>query len=153
MIKRSTRAKAQFRRKVDIERERARVFDEKKTDIRRKQFIAQQKTAQVNAYRNAIVDWKLGPLAPRRNVGQNPLEYGGIPRESSMPPRMTKYKEAMATYVPYHTEVMKNKYRPEDRVVIIRGQERGMIGKVQSVEDETQTLKLIDLHKVRQIYR
>jgi len=153
IIKRSSRAKAQFQRKLEQSRDRARVYDSKKTDNARKRAVGQRRTAAVNAYRNAIEDYKLGPLAPKRNIGPQAIEYGGLQREAFVAPKLTNHKAEMAKYVPFYKDnsVMRNRFRPDDRVVIIRGQERGMIGRIQSVDEDSQTLRLADLHKVSYI--
>jgi large subunit ribosomal protein L24 len=55
-------------------------------------------------------DWELGPLAPKRDVGDTKDTYGTIDSMRTRPPPLD--------------------YRKRDRVVLIEGRDKGKIGKV-----------------------
>ncbi|ORY12256.1 hypothetical protein BCR34DRAFT_564113 [Clohesyomyces aquaticus] len=66
-------------------------------------------------------DWKLGPLRPNRAIGGLKDTYGALPRE-----RLTKIQ------VPKHLRLPKEMipFRQGDRVVVMRGPDKGKIGTV-----------------------
>ncbi|KAF1922062.1 hypothetical protein BDU57DRAFT_584989 [Ampelomyces quisqualis] len=110
------------------------------------------------ALENAREDWRLGALRPNRAYGRSAKTYGTLVREQTQKP-----------HIPVHTQKLKNeqlarrglepryplivddkKYFhivPEDRVVVLRGRERGKIGKVQSVLAPTHEVLLEGLNK------
>lgn len=91
----------------------------------------------VAARRNRAEDWKLGPLAPRRDIGEKAANYG-----------------SMSIYdfnLPELGEKEKVKYAPlveGDRVVIVKGREKGKIGAVTDVSDERNGVRVTGLNVV-----
>ncbi|WEW55429.1 hypothetical protein PRK78_000860 [Emydomyces testavorans] len=81
--------------------------------------------------RNRRDDWMRGPLAPRRDVGDRHGLYGTI---SSNRLRMPKVLEERRTR--YIT------IAPGDRVCLVRGRDRGRIGKVINVDSESETVTI-----------
>jgi large subunit ribosomal protein L24 len=81
-------------------------------------------------------DWTLGPLAPRRDVGDHATTYGGI--------------DATAYRLP---ERQANDYKPwypiseGDRVVVIRGREKGKTGVVEEVDPSKEAVSVKNLNR------
>ncbi|KAL1960195.1 hypothetical protein VTO42DRAFT_8738 [Malbranchea cinnamomea] len=84
-------------------------------------------------------DWLLGPLAPRRDVGEKFGLYGTVPSSRIQPPKVEKAKRRK--YV---------NFAPGDRVCLIKGREKGKIGKVLTVNAEAETLTVdgVNMHDV-----
>jgi large subunit ribosomal protein L24 len=100
------------------------------------------------ALANAKEDWQLGPLRPNRAVGVGADKYGALTGQQLQKPE-----------IPLHTQKNRNEVRvkqnlepeyplvvddkkyfhiaPEDRVVVIRGKEKGKIGIVRSLVERT----------------
>lgn len=82
-------------------------------------------------------DWEYGPLAPRRDVGDDKEKFGTV--ESSQvfkvpPPK----KDAVNQW-----HVFKG-----DRVVILKGRDKGKIGEVSSINKENDTVTVQGLNLV-----
>ncbi|KAF3491863.1 KOW domain-containing protein domain-containing protein [Arthroderma uncinatum] len=76
-------------------------------------------------------DWLKGPLAPKRNVGDRDVLYGTI---STGRLRLPKVPEAKR--VKYVT------IAPGDRVCMVRGKDKGKIGKVLQIDEESQSVTI-----------
>ena len=84
-----------------------------------------------NERRTRREDWILGPLAPDRNVGDRKGVYGTLESRAARSPLVvTKHR---AKYVPYTVG---------DRVVVVRGRERGKIAAIKEVDEERETVEL-----------
>ena len=93
----------------------------------------------IKAARKALrEDWELGPLAPRRDVGALKDTYGTMD-----PRRLHPSAPEPSKKLEYHNIV------EGDRVVFIRGREKGKIGVVDGVDKEADTLKVDGLNLVR----
>lgn len=102
----------------------------------RKQFA---RTIVKDEQRYRKEDWRVGPrLAPRRDVGENADRYATIAQALISPPRKT----AMFSkgFVPYLS--------PEDRVVILEGRDKGKIARIESVDEDSQTVKMKGMNQV-----
>ena len=86
---------------------------------------------------NRREDWMLGPLAPNRTAGKDGGSYGMLNFQQLRPPPV----------VPAKREEYLN-FAENDRVVVVRGRERGKIGKVNTVDEESQTVTLYDVNMV-----
>lgn len=80
------------------------------------------------AYRE---DWRLGPLAPRRSVGEGAERYGTVDQDQIVFPKAPKSKLRDSWAV---TE--------GDRVVCIRGRDRGKIGTVKDVSRDSNAVQV-----------
>ncbi|KAJ9665107.1 hypothetical protein H2201_004767 [Coniosporium apollinis] len=74
-------------------------------------------------------DWELGSLAPRRDVGDLKDTYGTLD-----PRRLSPVKPEPKDRIEYHNIV------EGDRVVMIKGRDRGKIGEVTELNKETDTV-------------
>ncbi|EGD91357.1 hypothetical protein H112_01161 [Trichophyton rubrum D6] len=79
--------------------------------------------------KNRREDWLKGPLAPRRNFGDRDVLYGTVTTNRL---RMPKVPEAKR--VKYVT------FAPGDRVCMVRGRDKGKIGKILQVDEESQSV-------------
>jgi large subunit ribosomal protein L24 len=97
---------------------------------------------------NAREDWKLGPLRPNRAVGGAAEKYGALTGEQITKPEIPVHtqrnrNEARAKRnleLTYPLVVDDEKYfhiAKDDRVVVIRGREKGKIGLVSSIIERT----------------
>ncbi|KAH6639519.1 hypothetical protein C7974DRAFT_388685 [Boeremia exigua] len=100
------------------------------------------------ALRNAAEDWKLGPLRPNRAVHLADGKYGALPATRMQKPsidadvwhRLNARREKKGHAPKYPLVVDSQPYFPMvkgDRVVVVRGRDRGKIGTVQSVMPRT----------------
>ncbi|TKX18492.1 hypothetical protein C1H76_9281 [Elsinoe australis] len=86
--------------------------------------------------RNRREDWDAGPrLIPRRDIGVNRTAFGTISRNLDYPPVLPE---------PWRTKPM---FAVGDRVVLLKGADKGKIGKVKSVETERQIVEVEGLNR------
>jgi large subunit ribosomal protein L24 len=82
-------------------------------------------------------DWEMGPLAPKRDVGQDwGPEYATVSGAYLEPPAM-EHLEALTRIRNKGKEVQQGpwrKYEIYDRVVVIRGREMGKIGTIKKIK-------------------
>jgi len=84
-----------------------------------------------DARRNRQVDWEAGPLAPRRDVGDNKATYGAMSMYDFQMPELDKSKR------PKWIGISEG-----DRVVVTRGREMGKIGVVDDVNQERASVRI-----------
>lgn len=96
------------------------------------------KRSDIKAEReNRREDWMLGPLAPNRLAGQDGGGYGMLNFQSVRPPVVfTAERERYFNFA------------VNDRVVVVKGREKGKIGKIKEVDQERQTVALFDVNIV-----
>ncbi|KAI9688489.1 MAG: hypothetical protein M1822_001438 [Bathelium mastoideum] len=82
-------------------------------------------------------DWQLGPLAPRRDVGQAAESYGTTNTTFMRPPN-----------VPERHRLKHWLVREGDRVVIIKGRDQGKIGDVSAIDEEKETVQIRGLNRI-----
>lgn len=88
---------------------------------------------------NRQVDWAAGPLAPRRDVGENAEKYGTTSIFTAQQPER---HPSDRKWIPFDKG---------DRVVITQGRDRGKIGYVLEVDKDRQAVAIKDLN-VRDLY-
>ena len=86
---------------------------------------------------NRREDWMLGPLAPNRAAGKDGGGYGMLPFHSTKLPFVA----------PGDREEYFN-FAPDDRLVVVKGRERGKIGKVSEIDEERQSVTLTNVNTV-----
>ena len=108
-------------------------------EVRREKFaVARSERSLVKAERaHRREDWMLGPLAPNRLAGKDGGGYGMMGRLSAQTP--TVMKREREKYI----NIVVN-----DRVVVVSGREKGKIGKVEIVNEERQSVVLLDINVV-----
>jgi large subunit ribosomal protein L24 len=132
-----------------------------------KQSLAQRKKWELDniinirkkALENAREDWLLGPLRPNRAIGGAGEKYGALSGEQVQRPEIPvhtwKHRNEMRVKrglePEYPLVVDDEKYfhiAKDDRVVVIRGRERGKIGVVQSTIARTHQVFITDVNTV-----
>lgn len=135
-------------------------YDSKQAAIQRVKWEYDNVTkVKREALRRAKEDWQLGSLRPNRAIGEREQKYGTLTLEQMQKPE-----------IPVHTQKNRNEARskkgldPEyplvvddkkyfhivkdDRVVVIRGREKGKIGIVHEIMDRTHDVIVRGLNMV-----
>ncbi|KAF2692102.1 hypothetical protein K458DRAFT_286846 [Lentithecium fluviatile CBS 122367] len=110
------------------------------------------------ALKEAREDWKLGPLRPNRAVGHEAGKYGVLEAEGmrrpAIPVRVQQHRnevrEKKGQELEYPLVVDEKKYFhivKDDRVVVIKGKEKGKIGIVSQVIDSSHEVLIKDMNK------
>ncbi|SMR60951.1 unnamed protein product [Zymoseptoria tritici ST99CH_1E4] len=86
--------------------------------------------------KNRRHDWERGPLAPRRDVGENQKTYGAHSIYTT--PRPELDPEKRPEFFPF---------KEGDRVVITRGRDRGRIGLINDINTKTASVRVKDLNQ------
>ncbi|CAG8976502.1 hypothetical protein HYALB_00005999 [Hymenoscyphus albidus] len=135
--------KVVFRRTLMAERQAARRLAKRKEDNvktwlkNNNEQTAQLKRAQSMLKKQARVwrreDYELGPLAPKRDVGDLKNTYGSIPSELSQGPSLYKpdRDEKLAPWGGRYLNITTG-----DRVVLLQGPDKGKVGKISSIDKE-----------------
>lgn len=84
-----------------------------------------------------IEDIQLGPLAPKRDIGDLKDSFGTVANTVLHPPAVGKMDRAKE-----EAAVGQNRFCVHDRVVVIRGKEAGKIGTVTEVHDDSMQLSI-----------
>lgn len=136
-------------------------YDEKATrDIRRKWEHENITLKKKKALRNAAEDWKLGPLRPNRAVnvadGKYAVVQPGQVQKPEIPTwvqqKVNERKEKKGLAPEYPLVVDDKKYFPivkGDRVVVLRGKDKGKIGTVLTAVPRTHEFIVQGLNMVR----
>jgi ribosomal protein L24 len=89
-------------------------------------------------------DWQMGPLAPKRDIGlEAGVQFASVPGAFIEPPAMTeKAKWVKKNRKAEEKQGLKNgdlvrKYELYDRVVVIKGREKGKIGTVKKISEDS----------------
>jgi large subunit ribosomal protein L24 len=131
-------------RNLTRRKQRSKVhFDNTKARESRRR-VQQWRSAQNNLKKAARLrqreDWELGPLAPRRDVGTlGYKQWGTAPEPAVMGDEEMELPPWEQVWMPIAVG---------DRVVIIRGHDKGKIGVVINASKKGQTVKLDGLFKV-----
>src|SRR5947207_10555487 len=138
VIRRTALAKGQAKRKARIAAAKDRR-QQCKADFRERVALQRNLLDEtIEERKNRREDWMRGPLAPRRDVGDRHGVYGTV---SSQRLRIPKVQPDQ-----------KSKYiniAPGDRVCVVRGRDRGKIGKVLRVDADTESVTIDGLNIVR----
>lgn len=76
-------------------------------------------------------DWMKGPMAPRRDTGEEGKTFGAFTTQAINAPRL-----------PQHLRRKYINIAPGDRVAILKGKDAGKIGEVSSVDEATEHLSI-----------
>lgn len=82
-------------------------------------------------------DWMLGPLAPNRAAGKDGADYG-----------LLNPKFITAPVVPPAEREEYFNFAVNDRVVVVKGREKGKIARIRAIEETRQTVELIGVNEV-----
>ncbi|EEP77079.1 conserved hypothetical protein [Uncinocarpus reesii 1704] len=129
VIRRSVLATNQAKRKARIEASKNR-HEELQSILREKTALQRSLLDEaLEERRNRRDDWMRGPLAPKRDVGKRSGLYGTISTTRLRMPKILP--EARTKYITIAAG---------DRVCLVRGADKGKIGKVLNVDSETETV-------------
>ncbi|KAK2842921.1 hypothetical protein FQN49_005984 [Arthroderma sp. PD_2] len=129
VLRRAALASKQAKRKAGATLAKDR-HDKFKADLREKfAYNRNLLDEAIEERKNRREDWLKGPLAPRRNVGERDILYGTI---STNRLRLPKVPEAKR--LKYVT------FAPGDRVCMVRGRDKGKIGKILQVDEDSQSV-------------
>ncbi|KAK7532447.1 mitochondrial 54S ribosomal protein uL24m [Phyllosticta citribraziliensis] len=135
VLQRTAMAKRQAARKAEIAAEKKKL---------RESVVSRLQSVQVNqkvadqvreARRHRRENWELGPLAPRRDVGGEKKLYGTVVAERMR--QFPVHPDRRLKFTPFATG---------DRVVLLKGRDKGKIGEIKEVHDESQTLTISGLN-------
>ena len=137
VIRRTALAERQAARRAKVRKSKfdseKRILDLQDSILRRRSVLQTLKDARI-ARRE---DWQLGPLAPRRDVGEQRDTYGASDTRLLRGPELPKSEQM--------------KFWPivaGDRVVIMDGRDKGKIGTVRSTDKVRSELTVEGLNKV-----
>ncbi|KHJ35941.1 putative kow domain-containing protein domain-containing protein [Erysiphe necator] len=147
LLRKATMAKNQLARRKARQADRD-YRDQRKINRENSAYIyKQQKSLIQNARIVRREDWELGPLAPKRDTGDEKETYGAIDGHLIKGPKLSKEEaeERMKDFGGKYLSLFKG-----DRVVILEGRDKGKIGKVLEVDREraectVEGLNLIDV--------
>ncbi|KAF2142298.1 uncharacterized protein K452DRAFT_350730 [Aplosporella prunicola CBS 121167] len=135
VLQRTAMAKRQAARKARIAEEADRAVKRRMERRENQQIeaLVRQSVKQERAWRRE--DYELGPLKPRRDVGDNYGLWGTVD-----PQRLQPVKTDPNTRLKFAP------FAPGDRVAIMRGRDTGKIGEVRDVDDEAQAVHVKGLN-------
>lgn len=138
------------------ERQAARVLARKKEKYRFEKAKSDREQAQVlrreegellrNARKARKEDWELGPLAPKRDVGDAKRTYGAL---SAHLQDGSKLRDREVSQMLNRLGWVMFNIVEGDRVVLLQGRDKGKIGKVIEVDKESAQVKVDGLNMVR----
>ncbi|KAI9815089.1 MAG: hypothetical protein M1827_002932 [Pycnora praestabilis] len=138
VIRRTALAKAQAARRA-LKHKQKSAADQRKINEANAGVVRQQISQDIRIARlTRREDWELGPLAPRRDVGDKKETYGTVdPRrlQSVDKPRSERTTKVWSIV-------------PGDRVVLVEGRDKGKIGVVESINKKTDELNVKGLNMV-----
>jgi len=144
IIRRTCLAEAQVARRLAKQKDivhRAERRTKKENDAYKANLLATDIKRAKKAFKE---DYELGPLAPRRDVGSQKETYGTISSQLLRGRELSKEeKEELYRDTPVHVNIVR-----DDRVVLLDGRDKGKIGKVLSVNEETREVTVDGLNLV-----
>jgi large subunit ribosomal protein L24 len=125
------RAEKRTQRKTEVNEKHA-----KKNYLAEVQRLRASKIGDIAAARKArIEDWNLGPLAPNRAVGRHASRYGALTDVQMQP-----------ILIPKHMRRKHHHIVEGDRVMVMKGVEKGKIGTVMHLHKEAEMVSLDGLN-------
>ncbi|EOD50098.1 putative kow motif domain protein [Neofusicoccum parvum UCRNP2] len=135
VIQRTAMAKRQATRKAKKATEMEKAFDKRQIRKELQQIKALANRTIVDARKHRREDWLLGPLAPRRDVGEWREKWGTIDARRTQLPAVDPDKKLE---LPPFAE--------GDRVVLLRGRDKGRIGEIREFDEDSQTVRVKGLN-------
>lgn len=144
-----------IRRTVFAERQAARRLAKRKEIATREwaksnrellNYTRKDETSQIKAAKLARTeDWELGPLAPRRDVGNSKETYGTIDSNRTRGAELhyREREEVLKSVGGRYLNIVQG-----DRVVLLEGRDKGKIGKIISTDPARGTCKVEGLNMV-----
>lgn len=166
LLRRAQLAKRKAQRRLDRDKD-AKVKDEeheaRRAILHKRKIFTDQLVAARKARRE---DWELGPLAPRRDVGDQALKYGTADgnqlqlhihpsklhldwKMRHLPPGKRMEKLGWKSVGTRKWEKLGNLFYKNDRVAVVRGSQAGKIAIVNEALEEEEMLTLKSVNLVR----
>ena len=138
VVGRTVAAKRQAARRLTKE-EWQKFKDERRSERNMGKYLLSSKLQTCKeGRRRRMEDWKLGPLAPRRDVGEAAETYG-----------TTDMLVMDYPTVPERNRIKHWLIQEGDRGVVVKGRDKGKIGKIISIDKESETVKIQGVNMVR----
>jgi hypothetical protein len=133
-----------YRKKRDLAKQEKQDYEDKAL-LRRRGIIYTRTLRQMekDAMKASREDWELGPLAPKRDVGDLKDKYGSVAPDAISPPELSPADIDMEK-----KRIGSNRYFIHDRVVVLTGRDQGKIGEVTNVDMENLTVTVRGLGAV-----
>ncbi len=131
VIRRTILAEKQAARRLR-KRKETRERELRKTNREQNAFIRSEVMQNLKSRRfERREDWELGPLAPRRNVGNKKDTFGTVSTQQLRGPALTfaEQKEKLKDFGGFRLNLVKG-----DRVVLLEGRDKGKIGKITATD-------------------
>jgi large subunit ribosomal protein L24 len=146
VIRRTQLAEKQAARRLakrkDKEGRTWRKTNREQTNFYKKESSTALKTARLNRRE----DWELGPLAPKRDVGDKKDTYGTVSTQMMRGPILEQHnrKKAREAIGGEFMNIVKG-----DRVVLLEGRDKGKIGTISNVDTDRCEFTVEGLNMVR----
>jgi len=146
VIRRTVLAEKQAARRLAKKKDRT-TRDWAKNNRNHANFSRKEETSQIKEARIARrEDWELGPIAPRRDVGDSKDTFGTI-SQHRIKGTLLHHKELEEKLKPFGGKYMN--IVAGDRVVILEGRDKGKIGKIVSTDAKRAECTVQGLNLVR----
>jgi large subunit ribosomal protein L24 len=130
------------RRKEKAEAKKDKEDDKKTYEVAGVYKRAMRQPAR-DAHKAMKEDWHLGPLAPRRDVGEKAGKLGTVDMGLHELHNLTKTQREQVK-----ERMGDNVFRVHDRVVVLTGRDRGKIGQILSINEEKMSASVDGINKV-----
>lgn len=131
------------RRRDEAEAKKEKAEDKRTHEIAQIYRKAYRQPAR-DALKAAKEDYELGPLAPKRDVGDRAGKLGTIEMGMHQLHELTKTQKEDVK-----VRMGDNLFRVHDRVVVLTGRERGQIGTILRINEERMSAEIEGINKVR----
>lgn len=138
VIQRTATARKQAQKKVFRAKQQNALVDRKDTIRVRKDYNRALIDNIKGAREARWEDWQKGDLAPKRDAGPAANIYGSLGSMLLHPPR-----------IPKHLRRKHILFAAGDRVVVIRGRDKGKINEITQVNEDSETVVIKDINQVR----
>ena len=128
-------------------KEQAEAKQEKEDDARTYEVANIYRRAMKQPAKDALKamkeDWALGPLAPKRDVGERAGKLGTVDMGLHQLHALTKTQREDVK-----ARMGDNLFKPHDRVVVLSGRDRGRIGNILEISEERMSATIEGVGKV-----
>ena len=131
VLRRTVLAEKQAARRLSKKRDKKR-FEAAKGNREQNAFFRRDVAKEIKQRRfERREDWELGPLAPRRDVGDKKDTFGTVSTQRMRGPTLTtpERRDALKDVGGRYLTLVKG-----DRVVLLEGRDKGKIGKITSTD-------------------
>lgn len=138
VIQRTATARKQAQKKLFRAKREEKLVDRKDLLRQRKEYGRALNDNAKAAREARWEDWTKGPLAPKRDAGKQANTFGALDAAVMNPPK-----------IPARQRRKHILFTPGDRVCVIRGRDKGKIGEISQVNEDSETVQIKNLNMVR----